>query len=159
MDRGGEGMMEQETTMTYDVISVRKRKAVVIKHPDDVYAAVRRYAKHEQEYFLVVTLNVSHEIIGVHISTIGLVSKTIVHPREVFKHAIRDNAACVIVCHNHPSDNLEPSEEDKDTTLMLADAAKVMGIHLLDHMIISRKGYFSLKQAGYIADVEQGPKY
>jgi DNA repair protein RadC len=134
--------------MTYDIISVRKRKTLQIKNPDDIYAAVKQYTKSDQEYFLVLTLDGSHNIISIHISTVGLVIRTIVHPREVFKHAIKDNAIKIIVCHNHPSGSLLPSPEDKEVTKMLVNAGELLGIPVLDHLIISKNGYYSFDKEG-----------
>ncbi|HNQ97126.1 MAG TPA: JAB domain-containing protein, partial [Treponemataceae bacterium] len=75
--------------------------------------------------------------------------RTIVHPREVFADPLSDRAAAVIVCHNHPSGQLEPSEEDRSITKRLTGAADILGITLLDHLIISPKGgYFSFVEAG-----------
>jgi DNA repair protein RadC len=132
--------------MTYEIVSIRKRKTVCIKCPDDTYKAVKQYAKNKQEHFLVITLNSTHNIIGIHIATIGLINRTIIHPREVFIHAIRDNAACIIVCHNHPSGSTEPSPEDIEITNILMEASKILGIHFLDHVIIGKDGYYSFKQ-------------
>jgi DNA repair protein RadC len=136
--------------MTYEIISVRKRKTVPIRNPSDVYNTVKRYTKSDQEYFLVITLNGSHDIIAVHISTIGLVNKTVVHPREVFKWAIRDNASSIIVCHNHPSDIVKPSDEDKAITERLKEAAEIIGINFLDHIIIGKSEYYSFRKMGLI---------
>jgi DNA repair protein RadC len=132
--------------MTYEIVSTRKRKTICIKNPDDIYKAVKQYTKNKQEYFLVITLNTSHNIIGIHIATIGLVNRTIIHPREVFIHAIKDNAASIIVCHNHPSGIVSPSPEDIEITNMLLEAAKILGIHFLDHVIIGKDGYYSFKK-------------
>jgi DNA repair protein RadC len=134
--------------MTYDIISVRKRKTIQIKHPDDIYAAVKRYTKSDQEHFLVLTLDGAHNIISIHISTFGLVNRTIVHPREVFKHAIKDNASSIIVCHNHPSGSLLPSPHDNEVTDRLTEAGDILGFHVLDHLIISKNGYYSFRKEG-----------
>jgi DNA repair protein RadC len=134
--------------MTYDIISVRKRKTVCVKHPDDIYEAVKRYTKSKQEYFLVLTLSGAHEIISVHIASFGLVNRTIIHPREVFKHAIKDNAVRIVVCHNHPSNKVLPSPQDIEITELLVDAGELIGIPVLDHLIISKKGYYSFKLEG-----------
>jgi DNA repair protein RadC len=134
--------------MTYDIVSIRKRKTVNIKRVSDVYEVIKRYAKSDKEQFLVMTLDSSHDVIAIHIATIGLVNRTIVHPREVFIHAIRDNAVGVVVCHNHPSESVEPSEEDKKLTDDLKEAAKILGIRFLDHIIITKSGYYSFREKG-----------
>jgi len=107
---------------------------------------LKRYAKSRQEYFLVITLNGAHEIMGIHIATIGLMNRTIVHPREVFIHAIKDNAAAIVIVHNHPSGNVLPSPEDIDITNRMKEAADLLGINFLDHLIISKHCYYSFRQ-------------
>ena len=137
--------------MTYDIISTRKcRKTIRIIKPDDIYNCLKRYAKSEQEYFIVMTLNGKHEVIGIHIATYGLVNQTIIHPREVFKHAIRDNASAIIISHNHPSGDITPSIEDNEITMRLKQSADILGINLLDHMIIGKNKYYSYRNYGNI---------
>jgi DNA repair protein RadC len=133
--------------MKYDIISTRKyRKTISIKHPDDLYNFLKRYARNKQELFLVITLNGAHEVINIHISTIGLVNKTIVHPREVFIHAIKDNATSTVVAHNHLSGSIKPSTEDEEITKRLKESAEILGFNFLDHLIIGKYTYFSFKQ-------------
>ena len=139
--------------MTYDIMISRKcRKIIKIKHPIDIFNCLKRYSRCRQEHFLVLTLNGAHEVISIHISTIGLVNKTVVHPREIFIHAINDNAVAIIVAHNHPSGSLKPSDEDNDISERLNEACKIMGIHFLDHLIISKSGYYSYKESGKISE-------
>ena len=132
--------------MTYDIISKRKRKTIKVTHPDDLFRSLKRYTRSRQEHFFVITINGANEIIGIHISTIGIAIKTIIHPREVFIHAIMDNATSIIVAHNHPSNNLKPSEEDIEITERLKEAGKLLGINVLDHLIINKNGYYSFKK-------------
>lgn len=137
--------------MTYDIISTRKcRKIISITHPDDLFNFLKRYAKSRQEQFLVITLNGVHQVIGVYISTIGLVNKTIIHPREVFYHSIKDNAIAIAIAHNHPSGQLLPSKEDFEVTKNLHESSIIMGINFLDHIIFNKKEYFSMKQEGLV---------
>ena len=117
-----------------------------IKTPQDIIPFVRNYAINNREFFLSITLNGGHEIIQIHVVSIGTINRTIIHPREVFYEAIRENASAVIVCHNHPSGNCEPSREDIETTKMLLEASKVLGIPILDHVIISSENYFSFME-------------
>jgi len=84
--------------------------------------------------------------------SIGTLNANLVHPREVFEHAILHAAAHVIVAHNHPSGNPEPSEEDKKVTSRLVEAGKILGIALLDHIIVARSGYYSFKAHGLIVE-------
>lgn len=119
-------------------------EAVRIKSPADLYLCVKHYADRKQELFISVSLNGAHEVIAIRTVTIGLINRSLVHPREVFADPLSDRAAAVIVCHNHPSGNLEPSTEDRDVTKRLSDAGEVLGVPLLDHIIFSQKGYFSI---------------
>jgi DNA repair protein RadC len=131
--------------MTYDIISKRTRKSIKIKNPGDLFKFIKRYTKSRQELFLVITLNNLHETIGVHISTIGIIDKTIVHPREIFFNLIKDNASSFIVAHSHPSGSLEPSGEDIENTERLLKASKIMGFHFLDHLIITKNDFCSIR--------------
>ena len=111
--------------------------------PDDLIPYVNHYTMNDKEYFLAVTLDGGHNIIQTHVVSVGTVNRTLLHPREVFTEAIREKASAIILCHNHPSGNTDPSEEDIDTTKNLVDVAQIVGIPILDHIIISRNGYFS----------------
>jgi DNA repair protein RadC len=135
--------------MTYEIISERKMKnQKAVNNPEDTYSLVKRYAGKRQEHFIVITLNGAHEPISVSVAFIGLVNKIIVHPREVFGRAIQDMASTVIVCHNHPSGNLAPSEQDLEITRNLSEAGEIVGIPLIDHLIFDKKGYFSFRKEG-----------
>lgn len=114
-----------------------------IKTPFDIVPFLKNYAVCDKEHFLLVTLNGGHEIIQIHVITVGTLNRTLIHPREVFTAAMRDNAAAIIVSHNHPSGNCEPSEEDLEITEVLEKVSVIMGIELLDHVIVSRENYFS----------------
>jgi len=119
-----------------------------ISAPQDIYPALLEFVSKRQEHFIVVTLNGSHAVINVRVVSIGLVNRTVVHPREIFYPAVQDNAVAIIVAHNHPSGNLEPSKEDIEITDKVKKAGEIMGIQLLDHLIISKNGLFSLSEAG-----------
>jgi DNA repair protein RadC len=129
--------------MTYEILSVRKRKTIRIVEPMDIYNAIKRYANKKQEYFLVITLNASKDIIAIHIATIGLASKTIIHAREIFKHVFLDNAVGIAVAHNHPSGAVQPSDEDIELTKHISECSKILGIHFIDSLIIAPKTFYS----------------
>ena len=108
-------------------------------------------ADEDREVFLVMCLNTKNEVIGLHKAHVGSLNSSIVHPRDVLKVAILNNAASIIVSHQHPSGDSTPSREDIEVTKRLAEAGKIMGIELLDHLIVSYKGnHVSLKEKGYI---------
>jgi DNA repair protein RadC len=122
--------------------------SICIKHPSDIYNLVRHHADRKQERFISVSLNGAHEVLGVRVVTIGLVNKTIVHPREVFADLIQDRAAAFCVAHNHPSGKLDCSVEDEEITERLQAAARLMGIHFIDHIIFTETNWWSFKLNG-----------
>jgi len=117
-----------------------------IRFPRDILPAVSHYADRPQEYFICISLNGAHEITHTRVVSIGLVNRTMVHPREVFADPIKDRAAAIICAHNHPSGSTEPSKEDREVTEMIKQAGKILGIELLDHIIFSRRGYYSFAE-------------
>jgi len=136
--------------MTYQIVSERKKNHQgAIITPDDVYNLIKRYGKAPKEQFLVITLNGAHEPISVYIATIGLATRTIIHPREVFIRAIQDMASSVVICHNHPSGSLYPSSEDGEVTIRMREAGELIGIQVIDHIIFSKNGFISLRKEGY----------
>jgi len=143
------GMGESKACSVAAMLEFGRRKWAAgqkIRHPEDVYNHIRHYADRRQEKFLCLSLNGAHEIIAVRIVTIGLVNRTIVHPREVFADPILDRASAITVAHNHPSGNLQPSEEDNEITRRLKAAGEILGISFLDHIIFSEFSYFSYRQ-------------
>ena len=114
-----------------------------ISHPGDAYPFVRHFADRKQEHFIRISLNGAHEVLSLGVVSIGLVNRTIVHPREVFADPIKERATAVIVCHNHPSGNLDPSREDRDITQRLKESGNILGINVLDHIIFSELSYYS----------------
>ena len=125
----------------------RRRK---ISKPADIVPIVAHYNDRIQEHFFSISLNGAHEVIAVRVVSVGLVNRTIVHPREVFADPLTDRAAAIIVAHNHPSGNVEPSEEDIEITKRLRSAGNVLGIKVLDHIIFSCEGYHSFLENGEI---------
>jgi len=134
--------------MVYDLISERHAPPYRISSPGDAYTVLKRYANARTERFLVVLLNGAHDVVSTRIITVGLLNRTIVHPREVFRPAIVENAASVLLSHNHPSNRLDPSQEDLDITKRLQDAGEILGIPVLDHLIIGRIGFYSMVEHG-----------
>ena len=134
--------------MKYQIVSERtSRESFKISSPSDVYPLLSKYHRKKQEYFLVLTLDGAHNVIRITIATIGILNRTIIHPREIFIPAIKDNACSIIIAHNHPSGNIEPSRDDREVTERLCKAGQLLGIEVLDHVIISKKGYFSFLEA------------
>ena len=114
-----------------------------IRKPEDALPLFLPYVTRKQEHFLCTSLNGAYEVIKTRVVSIGLLNKTMVHPREVFSDPLMDRAAAVIVGHNHPSGDLTPSTEDIEMTCRLKNCSELLGISLLDHLIISEYGYYS----------------
>ena len=112
-------------------------KGRTITQPKDIFMEVRHYSSRSQESLIVVALNGAHESIGTIVATVGLLNKTIVHPREVFADAIKNRAAAIAIAHNHPSGNVEPSEDDKEVTRRLVQCGTILGIKVLDHVMFT----------------------
>jgi DNA repair protein RadC len=103
-----------------------------------------------QEHFVVLFLNVKNEVLHKQTIFIGSLNSSIVHPREIFREAVKRSAASIICAHNHPSGNPTPSPEDIEVTKRLSEAGALMGIEVLDHVIIGDHQFISLKEKGYM---------
>ncbi|WP_191559540.1 JAB domain-containing protein [Metabacillus idriensis] len=126
--------------------------AYKITSPMDAEKLAASYiADEDREVFLVMMLNTKNEVIGLHRAHVGSLNASVVHPREVMKSAILNNAASIIVSHQHPSGDPTPSIEDIEVTKRIAEAGKTLGIQLLDHIIVTHKGnHLSLREKGYL---------
>jgi len=134
--------------MTYQVVSERTAPDIKVTMPGDLVPLLKKYASKRQEHFLAVTLGGTQNVLRVNLVSVGILNRTLIHPREIFYRAIKDNACALILAHNHPSGDLNPSREDKDATDRLVKAGKLMGIEVLDHLIISKAGFYSFKEKG-----------
>jgi DNA repair protein RadC len=122
-----------------------------IKNPESVVKAIRASIKDKaKEHFKLILLNPRNKIIRISTISIGTLNASLVHPREVFKDAIVHSAASVVLAHNHPSGDPEPSEDDVTITKRLIEAGKILGIEVIDHIIIAKNGFFSFKEKGLI---------
>lgn len=120
-----------------------------IKNSRDAYLGYARYIKADkQENMLAIYLDNQNRPISHKILFKGTLNASLIHPREVFKNALLENAAGIIVMHNHPSGNTTPSKADDETTSVLAETGYMMGIKLLDHLIVSDEGYYSYVEEG-----------
>jgi len=120
----------------------------LIHGPADIYAYVWEMKRLRQEQFRCLYLNTRNPIIADRTISIGSINSSLVHPREVFHGAVQYSANAMILVHNHPSGNLEPSRQDLDLTRKLQDVARLFSISILDHIIVGREGYFSFKEHG-----------
>ena len=134
------------TTIAAAFEFVRRRikpEGLKIKFPVDILPLIQHYGDRKQEHFLCISINGANEVMNIRVVTIGLINKSQVHPREVFADVIAERASAVIVAHNHPNGELKPSNEDITVTKTIKEAASVLGIGLLDHIIFNNKGYYS----------------
>jgi DNA repair protein RadC len=123
----------------------RRVASSTIRGPDDVLGQVRDLSRARREHFVVLLLNARHELQCRETVSIGSLNASIVHPREVFLPAILHSAASVVLVHNHPSGDPEPSEEDLSITKRLVEVGELVGIGVLDHVIVASRGVVSMK--------------
>lgn len=149
-----------ELTAIFEVIRIKQEiretkepyENYVIHSPFDAQDLAASYiAGEDREVFLVMMLNTKNQVIGLHRAHVGSLNASVVHPRDVLKCAILNNANSIIVSHQHPSGDPTPSREDIDVTKRLAEAGRLLGIEVLDHVIVTHTGkHVSLKEKGYL---------
>lgn len=118
--------------------------------PGDLVPRLLHWTDRPQEVFLTVTLNGAQEVLAERPVTVGLLNRTLIHPREVFAPALEDRAASIILAHTHPSGTLDPSREDREATTRLVQAGKLLGVEVLDHLILAPGGYYSFRENGEV---------
>jgi DNA repair protein RadC len=119
---------------------------------EDVYHCFAdRLAEKKKEHFYVLCLDTKHRIIQETLVSVGILDASLIHPREVFNPAVKASCHSVILVHNHPSGEAEPSPNDIEVTKLLMEAGRLLGIEVLDHIIIGKDGYVSLKEKGGIS--------
>ncbi len=121
-----------------------------ITSAEEVYEELKAFSSKSQEHFLTITLDGASHIISTRTVFIGTLNQSLVHPREVFADAIADRAAGIIIAHNHPSGTLEASRADIQITQRLKEVSKLVGIELLDHVILSKHGFYSFSDEGLL---------
>jgi len=129
---------------------LKDKKAVLILSPREVWEELKDIRGQKKEHFAVFFLDTQNEVIKREIVSIGTLNASLIHPREVFEPAVKYLSAHIIIAHNHPSGSLEPSEEDLRVTRRLAEAGRLLGIELLDHVIVTATGYASFKEKNLI---------
>ncbi len=122
----------------------------LVRKPTDILPYIQHFALENKEHFVCASLNGAHELLNIRVVSVGTPSRTLIHPREIFAEPVSEHAAGVICCHNHPFGPCIPSEEDLESTKLLQDAANVLGITFLDHLIINRETYFSFLEHGLL---------
>jgi len=127
------------------------QEKVYVRGPEDIYSNFLFLFKQQiRERFITFSLNAANRVIGVDVITEGLLNSSLAHAREVYRSAIVSSAASIIVAHNHPSGNSEPSQEDLSMTKQLKDAGEIIGIPLNDHVIFTDDCYTSFAERGLI---------
>lgn len=114
--------------------------------PEDVWKELRDIRDHKKEHFIIFFLDSRNQEIKRETISVGTLNTNLVHPREVFEPAVKNLAAQVILAHNHPSGNPEPSEDDLGLNKRLVEAGKILGIEVIDHIIVTKSLYFSFQQ-------------
>ncbi len=129
--------------------SIKVEPRTAIHNPDDVVAILQdELLKSDREKLICLLLNAKNAVIGMDIVSVGSLTASIAHPREIFKCAILKNAAAIILSHGHPSGDPTPSREDIQLTERVSKAGEILGIKLLDHVIIGELGHYSFSNAG-----------
>lgn len=118
----------------------------LIMKPEDVYREMKGYRNHKQEHFVIFYLDSRNNEIVNQVVSVGTLNASLVHPRNIFESAIQHNAAQVIIAHNHPSGDCEPSEDDLEITKRLVEAGKILGIEVIDHIIVVKDNFLSFKE-------------
>lgn len=137
--------------LTKKLSNAKQVERYIIKSPEDgADYLMEEMRSLKQEHLVVLFLNTKNEIIHKSTVFIGSLNASIVHPREIFREAVKRSSASIIVGHNHPSGDPTPSQEDIHVTRRLAEAGKIMGIDMLDHLIIGNNRFISLKEKGYL---------
>jgi DNA repair protein RadC len=127
----------------------RLRAGLAIRGPADVYRHFHPALRHvPHERFLVVLLDGRHRVLRQELVSQGTLTASLVHPREVFRPALREAAAALILVHNHPSGDPTPSREDREVTARLRQAGEILGVPVLDHVVVAERGYCSLREEG-----------
>lgn len=121
-----------------------------INGPSDVVPLCEAMVNYRQEVFRVLLLSTRNEVLKRVTVSKGSLSASLVHPRDVFYPAIKANAASIILVHNHPSGDPEPSSDDVELTERLVEAGKLLGIAILDHVVVAKRGFVSLRERGSI---------
>jgi len=126
-------------------------KKISLTSPQDVVSYLReKLGREKKEHFLTLSLDSRNNLIKENIVSVGILNANLVHPREVFKEAIDAHAASIIIAHNHPSGDPEPSEDDLEITHRLVESGKILDIEIIDHVIVTKDEFLSMKQKGIL---------
>ena len=148
--------MVSETKFPFKVFEVPEVSNFNLSSSHDVYRRSKAYSTADREMFIILFSDTRNHVIDSELHTIGDVDSSSVYPRQVFRSALRHNSASIICVHNHPGGDPEPSLCDKDITKALVRAGAMLQISVVDHVIVSRSGYFSFGDHGLIREYSMG---
>ena len=146
-------------------IELTEKEKIKILNSDDIYGIMQRVLLREnkidqnREHFWVLGLENNNRLLFIELISLGTVNKTLVEPMEVFSLALQKRAVKIILCHNHPSGELKPSEADKDITDRLIQVGIIVDTMVIDHLIISTKSYLSFNDIGLFDELKKSTKY
>ncbi|MBI2641288.1 DNA repair protein RadC [Candidatus Roizmanbacteria bacterium] len=126
------------------------KEVISLISPQDIWHQLGSIRESRKEHFIGFYLNVRNEVIHKETISIGTLNASLVHPREIFEPALRHLAAQIIICHNHPSGEIQPSQEDRELTQELVKAGQILGIEIIDHIVVTEENYFSFKEKGLL---------
>ena len=125
---------------------LKDKKTQIYLKPKEVWQELKDLRDHKKEHFVIFYLDSRNQEIKREIISVGSLNANLVHPREVFEPAVRNSAAQIILAHNHPSGDPEPSEDDLEITKRLVESGKILGIEVVDHIIVVKNGFLSFKE-------------
>ena len=146
-------------------IKLTEAERIKILTSDDIYKIMQQILLREEkidqdkEHFWIVGLANNLTLLFVELIGLGTVNRVLVNPMEVFSFALQKRAVKIMLCHNHPSGELQPSEDDKDTTDRMIQVGRIVGTPVLDHIIITERSYLSFKDIGLMEKLAQSTKY
>lgn len=146
-------------------VELTENERIKILNSDDIYGIMQRILLREdkidqnREHFWVIGLENNNRILFIELISLGTVNKALVEPMEVFSFALQKRAVKIMLCHNHPSGELNPSPEDKDITDRLIQVGIIVNCHVIDHLIITPNTYLSFESTGLLAELALSTKY
>ena len=146
-------------------LELTEDQKITVMNSDDVYDVMKRILLREQkidrdqEHFWIICLAPTNKILNIELVTLGSLNMSIVKPMQVFRIGIQKGAVRMILVHNHPSEHLRPSEADKDITDRLIQVGNIVDIEVIDHLIISLKGYYSFQKSGLLEELKLSEKW
>ncbi|WP_417874029.1 JAB domain-containing protein [Xanthomarina gelatinilytica] len=150
----------------YDMdIKLTEQEKIKILNSDDIYGIMQKILLREskidqnREHFWVIGLENNNRILFIELISLGTINATLVEPMEVFSLALQKRAVKIMLCHNHPSGELTPSENDKNLTDRLIQVGIIVNTHVIDHLIISDKSYLSFANTGLLQELAKSTKY